>query len=61
MKQVVSAVKNLPVIDWNAFTIEIDNEVYEKAAAPLTTLNELVVTLLVVIIVVSAMLVKASG
>ena len=56
MKQVVSAVKNLPVIDWTAFTIEIDNEVYEKAAAPLTTLNELVVTLLVVIIVVSAII-----
>ncbi len=56
MKQVVSAVKNLPVIDWNAFTIEIDNEVYEKAAAPLTTLNELVVTLLVVIIFVSAII-----
>ncbi len=56
MKQVVSAVKNLPVIDWNAFTIAIDNEVYEKAAAPLTTLNELVVTLLVVIIVVSAII-----
>lgn len=56
MEQVVSAVKNLPVIDWNAFTIEIDNEVYEKAAAPLTTLNELVVTLLVVIIVVSAII-----
>ena len=32
------------------------NEVYEKAAAPLTTLNELVVTLLVVIIVVSAII-----
>ena len=56
MEQVVSAVKNLPAIDWNAFTIEIDNEVYEKAAAPLTTLNELVVTLLVVIIVVSAII-----
>lgn len=56
MKQVVSAVKKLSAIDWNAFTIEIDNEVYEKAAAPLTTLNELVVTLLVVIIVVSAII-----
>ncbi len=56
MEQVVSAVKKLSVIDWNAFTIEIDNEVYEKAAAPLTTLNELVVTLLVVIIVVSAII-----
>lgn len=56
MEQVVSAVKALPMIDWNAFTIEIDNEVYEKAAAPLSTLNELVVTLLVVIIVVSAII-----
>lgn len=56
MEQVVSAVKKLSAIDWNAFTIEIDNEVYEKAAAPLATLNELVVTLLVVIIVVSAII-----
>lgn len=56
MEQVVSAVKKLPVIDWNAFTIELDNEVYEKAAAPLFTLNELVVTLLMVIIVVSAII-----
>ena len=56
MGQVVSAVKALPMIDWSAFTIEMDNEVYEKAAAPLATLNELVVTLLVVIIVVSAII-----
>ncbi len=56
MEQVVSAVKKLSVIDWNAFTIEIDNEVYEKATAPMATLNELVVTLLVVIIVVSAII-----
>lgn len=56
MEQVVSAVKNLPVIDWDAFTIEIDNEVYEQAAAPLSTLNELVITLLLVIIIVSAII-----
>lgn len=56
MGQVVSAVKTLPMIDWNAFTIEVNNEVYEKAAAPLAALNELVVTLLVVIIVVSAII-----
>ena len=56
MEQVVSAVKALPMIDWTAFTVEVDNEVYEKAAAPLTTLNDLVVTLLVVIIVVSAII-----
>ncbi len=54
--RVVADVKALPGIDWNAFTVEVDNETYESAAAPLATLNELVVTLLVVIIVVSAIL-----
>lgn len=56
MEQIVSAVKALPAIDWTAFTIEADNETYEKAAAPLATLNELVFTLLVVIIAVSAII-----
>lgn len=56
MAQVVTAVKALPGIDWKAFTVEEDNETYENAAAPLATLNELVVTLLVVIIVVSAII-----
>jgi len=54
MEQTVSAVKNLPGIDWRAFAIEADNAVYEEAAAPLAALNELVVTLLAVIIIVSA-------
>lgn len=56
MARVVADVKTLPGIDWNAFTVEVDNETYESAAAPLATLNELVVTLLVVIIVVSAII-----
>lgn len=56
MAQIVSEVKALPGIDWTAFTIQADNETYEKAAAPLATLNELVITLLVVIIVVSAII-----
>ncbi len=56
MAQVIADVKALPGIDWKAFTIETDNETYESAAAPLATLNELVVTLLVVIIVVSAII-----
>ena len=56
MARVVAEVKALPGIDWNAFTVEMDNETYENAAAPLATLNELVVTLLVVIIVVSAII-----
>ena len=56
MAQVVADVKALPGIDWTAFAVEVDNETYESAAAPLATLNELVVTLLVVIIAVSAII-----
>ncbi len=56
MAQVVADVKALPGIDWKAFAVEVDNETYENAAAPLAALNELVVTLLAVIIVVSAVI-----
>ncbi len=56
MARVIADVKALPGIDWKAFRIEADNKTYENAAAPLATLNELVVTLLVVIIVVSAII-----
>lgn len=42
MERIVSDVKAIPDIDWKAFTVEVDNEVYENAAAPLSTLNELV-------------------
>lgn len=56
MARVVADVKALPGIDWTAFMVEVDSETYESAAAPLATLNELVVTLLVVIIVVSAII-----
>lgn len=56
MERIVADVKALPVIDWTAFTVDVDNETYENAAAPLATLNELVVTLLVVIIAVSAII-----
>lgn len=56
MERIVSDVKAIPDIDWKAFTIEVDNEVYDSAAAPLSTLNELVFVLLVVIIVVSAII-----
>ena len=56
MERIVTDVKALPGIDWAAFTVDVDNETYENAAAPLETLNELVMTLLVVIIVVSAII-----
>ena len=56
MARVVADIKTLPGIDWKAFTVESDNETYENAAAPLSALNELVVTLLAVIILVSAII-----
>lgn len=56
MEQVVSAVKALPDIDWSAFIIDVDNEAYENAAAPLSTLKELVIALLAVIVIVSAVI-----
>lgn len=56
MARVLPDVKALPGIDWDAFTAQTDNETYEKTAAPLATLNELVLTLLVVIIAVSAII-----
>ena len=56
MARVVADLKALPGIDWTAFTVEVDNGIYESAAAPLATLNELVLTLLVVIIAVSAII-----
>lgn len=52
----VSDVKALSDIDWSAFTVYVDNEAYENAAAPLSALNELIVTLLAVIIIVSAVI-----
>ncbi|MDE7324726.1 MAG: ABC transporter permease [Lachnospiraceae bacterium] len=54
--RIISDVKSLSGIDWKAFTIDADNETYESAAAPLATLNNLVLTLLVVIIIVSAII-----
>ena len=56
MEQIVSDVQALSGIDWTAFTVDVDNETYENAAAPLDALNELIVTLLAVIIVVSAII-----
>ena len=56
MARVIADIKALPEIDWTAFTVAVDNETYESAAVPLATLNELVLTLLVIIIAVSAII-----
>ena len=56
MEQIISNVRSLSSIDWNAFTVEENNEIYENAAAALLTLKELVVTLMIVIIIVSVII-----
>ncbi len=56
INQVMTDVKALPIIDWDAFTVEADNETYENAAAPLRALHELTLTLLTVIIASAAIL-----
>ena len=56
MARIVADVKSLPGIDWKGFTVEVDNETYENAAAPLAALNKLIVTLLMAIILVSAII-----
>ena len=56
MERIVADVNALPEIDWTAFAVDLDNETYENAAEPLSALNELVLTLLAVITVVSAII-----
>lgn len=53
---IIAQVRQLPAIDWKGFTIGQDTEAYTSAAAPLSALNELVVTLLAVILAVSALI-----
>ena len=56
LENVVEQVKSLSDVDWQAFSISADNQTYLQAAAPLEKLNELVVTLLIIIIGVSAVI-----
>ena len=56
MERIVSEVQKLSSIDWDAFTVTVDNEAYERAAQPLTALGSLIVTLLTVIVMVSVII-----
>ncbi|MCI2105307.1 MAG: hypothetical protein LKK00_01110 [Intestinimonas sp.] len=56
LESMVEQVKSLSAVDWQAFSIHADNETYLQAAAPLEKLNDLVGTLLVVIVAVSAII-----
>ena len=56
MEQIVSDVKKIPSIDWDAFTVNVDNEAFQKASQPLAALSSLIVTLLIIIVIVSAVI-----
>lgn len=56
LENIVEQVKSLSNVDWQAFSINADNQTYLQAAAPLEKLNDLVITLLIVIVVVSAII-----
>ena len=59
MARVLAEIQSLPEIDWQAFTVEADNEAYLNASAPLNALSELLPTLLAVIILVSGKIGRA--
>lgn len=56
LNQIISDVKNLPSIDWRAFEMITDNETYLEAAAPLQKVQTLVTTMMIVIVLVSAVI-----
>lgn len=56
LDRIMSQVRALDDIDWDAFMVAVDNEAYLNAVQPLTSLKELVATLLLVIIAVSAII-----
>lgn len=56
LPDILSYIKENSLIDSQAFLIGIDNEDYKNAAAPLERLNDLIVTILAIIAVVSALI-----
>lgn len=57
---IVTQVKNMTSIDWRAYTLETNNQTYVNAAAPLSKLNTLVKTLLIVVVAVSAIILSLT-
>jgi len=56
LDEIVSEVKNLSTIDWQAFSVTTDNQTYLDAAAPLQKLQTLVTSIIFVIVLVSAII-----
>ncbi len=53
MDAIISAVKEISLIDWDGFAITADNTAYDAAASSLKQLSQLVSTFLIIIIAVS--------
>lgn len=53
MENIISAIREIPDVDWNGFSITADNESYEKASFSMRQLSSLVSAILIVILVVS--------
>ncbi len=54
LDDIVSQLKKDDTIDWRAFRVEMNNKTYEAAAAPLEKFQKLITTVLILIVVVSA-------
>lgn len=54
MDDIIKKAKEIPGIDWRAYTMEVDNTTYNNAATSLESLDKLISTLLIVIILASA-------
>ena len=56
MKEIIANVKASASLDWKAFRINVNDEVYQRAVQPLMALRDLMITMLLVIIVASAII-----
>ena len=54
LDEIVSKLKQNDTIDWRAFKVETNNKTYQAAAAPLEKFQTLITTVLILIVVVSA-------
>lgn len=56
LDNIISNVKKLSTIDWRAFEVTTNNETYLEAAAPLQKVQTLVITMIIIIVFVSAII-----
>ena len=56
LDDIISKAKNIPTIDWRAYSVTADNSAYLEAVAPLEKLQTLVSSMIIVIALVSAVI-----